>query len=195
MPAWRHRPFAQLSAEALQLGSPAGGLLRVPSRSAHAQDQRQFIGEGQPIPVRRFDLSGTTLLPHKLGVISEFTKEITKQTPLDIQAIVKNEILSDTRGPLDAILLDNVAADAVRPHGLRYNPLTGAVISGLTPTVVTTFRKRLSLTFERWSPQSLPPAASASSSTRRNCRGSRWRCRLRARQTPSSLRHPRRWAP
>ena len=134
--------FAQLSAEALQLGSPAGGL-RVPSRSATPTIHGSFIGEGQPIPARRFGLVSKTLLPHKIGVISEFSKEITKQSPLDIQRIIENEILNDSRTAVDAVLLDNVAQDAIRPHGLRYNQLTGAVIPGLTPSVATNLVEKI----------------------------------------------------
>ena len=168
--------FAQLRAQSLALSSPAGGLLRVLGRDVSPKVNGSFVGEANPIPARRFNVTSNVLLPHRMAVISVFTRELAKGSPLDVEAVIKQEVLADTAGALDAVLLDAVAADALRPAGLR-NGLTG-----LTPSAAATYSEKVLLTFARCLPQSRLRA------------GSRWlfiRCRRQASRLPSLSRAPR----
>ena len=130
--------FAQLRAKALSLNSPSGAVLKVPSRSSSPQINGSFVGETQPIPARRFGLTSTTLLPHKLGCFSEFSREITQQSPLNIKQILKAEIVADNALAIDTILIDATAADTIRPVGLRNG------VSGLTPSAAVNHYERIS---------------------------------------------------
>ena len=83
--------------------------------------------------------------PHKTGrAFREFTREIAKGSRRSTsRQSLRPKSLDDTRAALDAVLLDNVAADAVRPHGLRYNPFTSAIIAGLTPSAATNLVEKI----------------------------------------------------
>ncbi len=129
--------FGQLRAATLALQSPAGGLLKVPGRDATPRINGSFVGEAAPIPARRFNFTSTTLLPHKMAVISHITRELAKASPLDVEAIIKTEILADTAIALDSVLLDATAADAIRPAGLRNG------VSGLTPSAATNYLEKI----------------------------------------------------
>jgi HK97 family phage prohead protease len=77
-----------------------------------------FVGEGKPIPVRRGVLGSVTLTPKKMGVISEFTQEMAKQSIPQIEQIIRNGMVNDTGMSIDAALLDANAETAIRPGGL-----------------------------------------------------------------------------
>ena len=131
--------FAQLRAKALSLNSPSGAVLKVPSPAdaGPAKFNGSFVGETQPIPARRFGLTSTTSLPHKLGCFSEFSREITQQSPLNIKQILKAEIVADNALAIDTILIDATAADTIRPVGLRNG------VSGLTPSAAVNHYERI----------------------------------------------------
>jgi hypothetical protein len=80
--------------------------------------------EGNPIPVRKLGLTSITLNPHKVGVISAFTREIVKYSNPQIEGIVREAIRDDTAIILDGLLLDAVAGSTTRPAGL---------LNGVTP--------------------------------------------------------------
>ena len=89
--------FSQLvDAPTLALDYAEGGALRVPSRTATPTVNGSFVGEGQPIPTRRFGLNSTPLPAKKVGVIVPFTRELAKSSPLNVEAIVRAEITADT---------------------------------------------------------------------------------------------------
>lgn len=107
---------------------PNQGAIKIPSRAATPSIGGSFVGEGAPIPVRRLGLATTTLTPRKMGVISTFTREIARYATPAIEGILRQEILADTALTIDSLLLDAVAADAVRPAGL---------LNGVTPITAT----------------------------------------------------------
>ena len=107
------------------------GVIRVPARSATPTINGSFVGEGQPIPVRKLGLSAITLTPKKMGVISEFTREMSLHSTPAIEGVIRQAINDDTSVAIDTILIDNVVADTIRPAGLR------AGVSGLTPSTAT----------------------------------------------------------
>lgn len=104
----------------LQFGQGRGAI-KIPSRSATPSISGSFVGEGSPIPVRRFGLTSTTLNPHKMGVISYFTKEMAKYSTPQIEGMLRAEMRGDTADTVDTLLTDNNAGSAIRPAGLLYN--------------------------------------------------------------------------
>lgn len=79
-----------------------------------------FVGEGQPIPVRTLTISGPTLSPHKLAVITTYTNEILERSTPDIETIVRAVLSESAALALDSYMFDAAAGDAVRPAGLRF---------------------------------------------------------------------------
>lgn len=107
---------------------PNQGAIKIPSRSATPSIGGSFVGEGAPIPVRRLGLGAITLSPKKMGVLSVFSREISRYSTPAIEALIRNEIVADTAITLDSLLLDSVAGSSVRPAGL---------LNGVTPLTAT----------------------------------------------------------
>jgi hypothetical protein len=78
--------------------------------------------------VRKLGLSSISLTPKKMGVISEFTREMALHSIPSIEGVVRQAINDDTAVAIDTVLIDANPATTVRPAGL----LNG--ISGLTPS-------------------------------------------------------------
>jgi hypothetical protein len=117
--------FGQLAADALALEFTDGGELRVPGRTASPMVNAAFVGEGQPVPVRKVGLNSVPLPIKKLAVIVPFTREQAQSSA--IEAIARAEITADTSIAVDQVLLDDQPADSVRPSGLRFG------VSATTP--------------------------------------------------------------
>jgi hypothetical protein len=94
------------------------GQIKVPSRAATPKINGSFVGEGQPIPVRKAGLTSITLTPKKMAVISTMTKEMSEHSTPSIESVIRQAMNEDTAEAIDIALIDNVAADAIRPAGL-----------------------------------------------------------------------------
>lgn len=98
------------------------GSIKIPSRNHVRRGPGDlagaFVGEGQPIPVRRGSTGSITLIPHKMGVISTYTREMAMHSTPAIESIIREGIVEDTAVAIDAALLDNNPATAIRPAGL-----------------------------------------------------------------------------
>jgi HK97 family phage prohead protease/HK97 family phage major capsid protein len=121
--------YAQLTTLGSRFTFGRNGQIRVPRRNRAkraAGDLRgAFVGEGQPIPVRRGSFGSVLLTPHKFGVISDFTREMAMHSTPAIENLIREGILEDSAIALDEALLDAAPADAIRPAGL---------LNGVTPT-------------------------------------------------------------
>jgi hypothetical protein len=74
-----------------------------------------------------------------MAVISEFTREMALHSTPAIEGVIRQAINDDTAVAIDTVLIDTVAADLIRPAGLRNG------VSGLTPSTATTaFDKMIS---------------------------------------------------
>ena len=107
------------------------GVIKIPARGVSPQINGSFVGEGQPIPVRKLGLSAITLTPKKMGVISEFTREMGLHSTPSIEGIIRQAMNDDTSIAIDTVLIDANPATTVRPPGL----LNG--VTGLTPSAAT----------------------------------------------------------
>lgn len=97
---------------------PGRAAIKLPSRAASPSISGSFVAEAAPIPVRKLGLTSVTLSPHKLGVISVFSREIAKLSNPAIEGLLRQEIQSDTALTLDTLLLDATAGSTTRPAGL-----------------------------------------------------------------------------
>lgn len=107
---------------------PQAGTIKLPARSSSPTVAGAFVGEAQPIPVRKLGLTTITLSPFKMAVITMFSEEISNRSTPQIEALLRDEMTQDTSVVIDQSLIDNVAASTIRPAGLRNG------VSGLTPT-------------------------------------------------------------
>lgn len=101
----------------LQFGQGRGAI-KIPSRTSTPSISGSFVAEGSPIPVRRIGLTSVTLNPHKMGVISYFTREMARYSNPQIEGLLRQEIRGDTADTIDTLLIDANAGSATRPAGL-----------------------------------------------------------------------------
>lgn len=113
--------FPRLAAQGTPLMfGPNAGTIRIPSRATTPSIGGSFVREGNPIPVRRLGLTSIPLLPHKIGVISYFSREIARYSNPAIEGIIREGMRDDTAIMIDGLLLDAIAGDATRPAGLAF---------------------------------------------------------------------------
>ncbi len=129
--------YAALTAKGQRFTFGRAGIVKIPRRAATPTLAGDFVGEGAPIPVKQGALTSVSLTPHKLAVISTFTRELAMHSTPAIESMVRSMILEDTANVLDARLLDNVAASAIRPAGLL-NGVTPVASSGNTSANIAT---------------------------------------------------------
>lgn len=128
--------YAQLAALGASFNFE-GGKVRFPSRDNSPNLAGDFIGENAAIPVRKASLKAGSLAPRKVAVITALSREVSEATGGGLVAYLQDAMTADTARVLDARLLDNVAASAVRPAGL----LNGATVTpsaGTTPADIAT---------------------------------------------------------
>lgn len=123
--------YAQLSSLGLRFSFGRNGTLKIPRRNkvtkAPGDLRAAWIGEGAAIPVRRGSFGAVTLAPKKVGVISEYSREMAMYSTPNIEQLIRDGIIEDTADTLDGSMLDNVASSAARPAGLLNGvaPITG----------------------------------------------------------------------
>src|SRR6185295_4003077 len=114
--------YGELASLGIRFTFGRNGVLKIPRRNKvknAAGDLRgAFVGEGQPIPVRRGSIGSVSLTPHKMGVISDYTREMAAHSTPAIENLIREGIVEDTADAIDTALLDAVAGDAIRPAGL-----------------------------------------------------------------------------
>jgi hypothetical protein len=100
-------------------------VLSFPGRSG-AVGTAPFVGEGGAMPVVQRNLTGVTISPKKMALISAFTRELAERSA--IQAVVETLLREDSAASLDAAIFSTTAASTIRPAG---------IFNGLTPIVAT----------------------------------------------------------
>lgn len=123
--------YARLAALGGSFTFGASGKIVLPGRDATPTLHGDFVGENMPIPVRKASIKQNVLTPKKMAVISAFSQEMRTATGNDIERYIRDFMVEDTAQVLDARLLDNGAATAIRPAGLL-NGVTLTPSSGAT---------------------------------------------------------------
>lgn len=110
--------YAQLSAIGARFTFGNAGKIMLPARNKDPNLAGDFIGENQPIPVKKGSIVTASLTPKKLAVISAYSREMATVSAGQIEDYIRQFMVEDTAQVIDAKLLDNVAATAIRPAGL-----------------------------------------------------------------------------
>jgi hypothetical protein len=115
---------AELIRRGLVLSLEGHGAITVPDRVG-APPATVFVAEGAPIPVGQIALGSATLRAKKMGVIIQWTRELSRLSSADVvfTALMREQ----SSLALDAAMLSTAAGDATTHQGLLYNvtPLTG----------------------------------------------------------------------
>ena len=125
--------YAALAARGLRVAFNGVSGVRLPAKLPAPLIGGDFIGEGAPIPTRRLGVTGITIVPHKMALISHFSDELRRSSVPSIEAVLRAGIAYDSQILLDQRMLDNVAATSIRPAGLLngVTPLTPSAGGGL----------------------------------------------------------------
>jgi hypothetical protein len=101
--------------------------IRIPGRTLDATDAGQWVGEGKPIVMRTQRItSGPTLTPHKLCVITSYTREMAEHSA--IEAVSRALIQEASALALDKALFGTQADDGITP---------GGILNGIPPQTAT----------------------------------------------------------
>lgn len=95
------------------------GKITLPMRNSGKNLAGGFRAEGAPIRVGAATLGSIDLTPKSLGVIGTYSAEILKRSTPSIEALIRDFMITDTAEVLDKAFVDNVAASATRPAGIR----------------------------------------------------------------------------
>ena len=119
---------ADLLSRALGINFGNAATIRIPGRVTDPAGAGVWIGEGA-IPVRNYITNQITMTPHKLAVITNYTREMVESSNLD--AVVRSLISEAAARQLDMTLFSSTAEDAVNPGGILAGiPPIAAAASG-----------------------------------------------------------------
>jgi hypothetical protein len=125
---------AALLTRAQQIAFDRKQSIRLPSRLVDPAYAGVWSGEGQAIPVFQFPVSsGVTLTPHKLNVITLFTREMIDTSNID--AFVRSLLSESAALALDKALFGTQADDGITPPGLLHG------VAAITASAATTGRR------------------------------------------------------
>jgi HK97 family phage major capsid protein len=110
----------------MDFGSNAS--IKIPGRATTPNMAGAFVGEGDPIPVKRAATMSQTLTPKKLGVIGTFTQELFERSTPNIMEAIRRWMLEDTAVALDNAFLSDFVGSPVQPQGME--SLAGTPIDG-----------------------------------------------------------------
>jgi hypothetical protein len=109
--------------------------ITLPNFAASAANS-SFVGEGQPIPVRKLTISNNTAMsPYKLATIAVLTREMLEGS--NAEALTGDCIMRSMAATLDSVLLGTAAATPEQPAGLRWN--IAALAEGAGPSDADVF--------------------------------------------------------
>ena len=136
--------YAQLAALGLAINFGGNSSVTIPGWAGTGTDMAgSFVGEGNPIPVKRGTMTSSTLQRHKLAVISTFTEELADLSTPAIEGLVREKIRLDTIETIDQILFDgNPAVAGLRPESI-ISGVAGQASAGNTTAQIMTDLKYL----------------------------------------------------
>jgi len=106
-------------------------VINVPRRGTTGGLAGAFVGEQGVIPVGKTNFGSQALNRYKMGIISVFSKELSRVSTPQIESLIRTAMLDDTAKALDTALLDATAAVAgVRPASIRNGAATAAGTAG-----------------------------------------------------------------
>jgi HK97 family phage major capsid protein len=125
--------YAQLASSGTSIQFGGNNSISLPSQAgAMGELAGSFVGEGNLIPVKRTSYASKILNRYKMGVISHFSKELSRVSVPSIQGLITSQIVADTAWAIDAALISaNPAVPNKSPAGLL-NGVTLGTSAGST---------------------------------------------------------------
>ena len=124
--------YAQLAASGTSIQFGGNQSISLPSQASVGDLAGSFVGEGNLIPVKRTSYASKVLNRYKMGVISHFSKELSRVSVPSIQGLITSQILADTARAIDLSLISaNPAVPGFSPAGLL-NGVTLGTSAGST---------------------------------------------------------------
>jgi hypothetical protein len=103
--------------------------VKLPYIGAPGRPRAIFIGEGQPAPVVRMNLSDAVVGPcRKIVLIVALSRELLDASPATAETIISSALATSAEQAIDSLLFSTTAATPDAPAGL---------LAGLTPIVAT----------------------------------------------------------
>ena len=123
--------YAALAAQGTAIPFGNANRITIPRRGTTNGLAGVFVGEQGSIPVGKTNFGASTLDRYKMAIISVFSKELSRVSTPQIEAVIRAGMEADTAEALDTAFLDATAAVAgVRPAGIRNNASTAAGTAG-----------------------------------------------------------------
>lgn len=130
--------YGALAARGVSFTFSGGKSIKIPNRDDSSVTLNGgFIEEGAPIRVGKAALGSATLTYKAMKVITTYTDEMLRSTAGQIETIVRDGIVNDTRNTLDTLLLDATAADDARPAGLLVGVTVGTSAGDTSDNILT----------------------------------------------------------
>ena len=102
--------------------------IKVPFREADPTMDADFLGEGDPIPVKYAGLGSKTITMKKMGCIGTYKTELFERSTPNILNVIRDSIVRDSAIKIDAAFLSDLAASDIQPPGMQ--SLAGTPIDG-----------------------------------------------------------------
>jgi HK97 family phage major capsid protein len=135
--------YAQLAASGTSIQFGGNQSISLPSQASVGDLAGSFVSEGNLIPVKRSSYASKVLNRYKMGVISHFSKELSRVSVPSIQGLITSQILADTARAIDLSLISaNPAVPGFSPAGLL-NGVTLGTSAGSTAADILTDLKAL----------------------------------------------------
>ena len=125
--------YAQLASAGISINFGNNGSVVVPGWGSGNGLSGSFVGEADPIPVKKSAITSKTLYRYKMAVISTFSKELQRSSTPQIEGLIRQKMSEDTSQALDVALLDvGPAVTGVRPASI----LNGAPTKAAAGTTI-----------------------------------------------------------
>jgi len=128
--------YAAVASRGLVLNFGDAGSISVPYRSGGVAHDLAgaFVGENGVIPVHRTTLAANVLNRYKMGVITTVTKELSRASNPQAEALLRRLMEADTAYALDAAFLDaSPIVAGTRPAGILNGVAAIAASAAATP--------------------------------------------------------------
>ena len=112
-----------------------GAAVRAPMHQSVASGG--FVGEGAPISVGALLIGAVNLQAKKAASITAVTREVLRGSAANVETSLQRLLAEDLSLAVDQVLFDAVAADAIRPAGLRYG------VAGLVPSATGSLSEKV----------------------------------------------------
>jgi HK97 family phage major capsid protein len=131
--------YAELAASGTTIQFGGNNSISLPSQGGSPSDLAgSFVSEGNLIPVKRTSYSSKVLNRYKLGVISHFSKELSRVSVPSIQGLITSQILADTARAIDLSLISaNPAVPGFSPAGLLDGVTLGTSAGSTAADILT----------------------------------------------------------